>query len=67
MTSAETLGTETGDLSEADWTAASWADLTEAREAGVALRKTGANPTQAEVDAASDAIAAAVAALVAAE
>jgi hypothetical protein len=57
---------ETDDLSEVNWTAASWADLTEAREAGLALRKTGATPTQAEVDAATDAIAAAVAALVAA-
>jgi putative Ig domain-containing protein len=58
---------ETGELSEADWTAGSWADLTEARESGLALRETGANPTQAEVDAATDAIAAAVAALVATE
>jgi hypothetical protein len=57
---------ETGELSEADWTAESWSGLTEARESGLALRETGANPTQAEVDAASDAIAAAVAALVAA-
>ncbi|MBA2945475.1 discoidin domain-containing protein [Streptomyces himalayensis] len=67
VTGLDLLLEETGGLSEADWTAASWADLTEAREAGLALRKTGANPTQAEVDAASDAIAAAVAALVAAE
>ncbi|KUO21349.1 discoidin domain-containing protein [Streptomyces dysideae] len=66
VTGLDLLLEETGALSEADWTAASWADLTDAREAGLALRKTGANPTQAEVDAATDAIAVAVAALVAA-
>ncbi|MGW0609239.1 discoidin domain-containing protein [Streptomyces sp. NPDC002788] len=66
VTGLDLLLEETGVLSEADWTAGSWADLTEAREAGLALRKTGANPTQAEVDAATDAITAAMAALVAA-
>lgn len=58
---------ETAELDEPDWTAGTWADLTEAREAGLALRDAGADPTQEEVDDAAEAIAAAVAALEAAE
>ncbi|MCH7231206.1 discoidin domain-containing protein [Glycomyces sp. L485] len=58
---------ETGELSEADWTAVTWADLAEAREAGLALLAEGAEPTQEEVDAAADAIDAAVTALEPAE
>lgn len=67
VTGLDLLLEETGELSGADWTAASWAELTEARETGLALRRPGANPAQADVDAAADALAAAVAALVAAE
>ncbi len=57
VTRLDLLLEETGRLSEADWTAGSWAELTEAREAGPALREPGANPAQPEVDAATDAVA----------
>jgi hypothetical protein len=66
VTGLDLLLEETGDLSQADWTAESWAELTEAREAGLALREPGANPAQTEVDTATDSIAATAAALVAA-
>jgi hypothetical protein len=57
---------ETADLVAADWTAASWQRLAAAREAGLALRSAGATPDQEEVDATTDELAAAVAALEAA-
>ena len=57
---------ETEALVESDWTEESWAGLADAREAGLALRESGATPTQEEVDAAAEAIAAAVEALEAA-
>jgi hypothetical protein len=57
---------ETADLVAADWTAASWQRLDAAREAGLALRTADANPDQEEVDATTDELAAAVAALEAA-
>lgn len=55
---------ETEALTEGDWTAETWAALAEARDAALALREDGADPTQEEVDAAADALAGAVAALV---
>jgi hypothetical protein len=55
---------ETESLTEADWTAATWAELTEARDAGAALRADGASPSQEEIDAAAAAIADAVAGLI---
>lgn len=57
---------ETADLVAADWTASSWERLDAAREAGLALRSAGAAPDQEEVDATTDELAAAVAALEAA-
>jgi hypothetical protein len=57
---------ETADLVAADWTASSWQRLAAAREAGLALRSAGATPDQEEVDATTDELAAAVAALEAA-
>lgn len=57
---------ETADLVAADWTASSWQRLDAAREAGLALRSAGAAPDQEEVDATTDELAAAVAALEAA-
>lgn len=54
---------ETADLVAEDWTPASWQRLTEARDAGLALRADDAAPGQEEVDAAADELAAAVAAL----
>ena len=58
--------TETETLEESDWTQETWADLAEARQVGLGLREPGASPSQADVDAAADALAATVAALVAA-
>ncbi|WP_051392865.1 putative Ig domain-containing protein [Glycomyces arizonensis] len=55
--------TETEALTEGDWTAETWAALAEARDAGLALRAEGAEPTQEEVDAAADTLAGAIAAL----
>ncbi len=55
--------TETETLEESDWTPQTWADLAEAREAGLALRADGASPSQEEIDAAAAALAAAVAGL----
>jgi hypothetical protein len=57
---------ETADLVAADWTASSWQRLDAAREAGLALSSAGATPDQEEVDATTDELAAAVAALEAA-
>jgi hypothetical protein len=57
---------ETADLVAEDWTPSSWQRLTAAREAGLVLRADGADPSQEEVDAATDELAAAVAALEAA-
>jgi hypothetical protein len=57
---------ETAALVAADWTAASWQRLDAAREAGLALRSASATPDQEEVDATTDELAAAVAALEAA-
>jgi hypothetical protein len=54
---------ETADLVAADWTPESWQRLAAARDAGLALRADGADPGQEEVDAATDELAAAVAAL----
>ncbi|MEU4383986.1 discoidin domain-containing protein [Promicromonospora sp. NPDC023805] len=57
---------ETADLVTADWTASSWQRLDAAREAALALRSAGAAPDQEEVDATTNELAAAVAALEAA-
>lgn len=57
---------ETADLVASDWTASSWQRLDAARETGLALRAAGATPDQEEVDATTDELAAAVAALEAA-
>lgn len=54
---------ETEGLSADDWTTDSWANLVEAREAGLTLRADGASPSQEDVDATADVLAAAVAAL----
>ncbi|WP_129787672.1 discoidin domain-containing protein [Promicromonospora panici] len=54
---------ETAELVAEDWTPESWQRLTAARDAGLALRGDDADPGQAEVDAATDELAAAVAAL----
>jgi hypothetical protein len=51
---------ETESLSESDWSAESWVSLADARETALALRAEGADPTQEEVDATVDALAAAV-------
>ncbi len=55
---------EVESLTEADWTAATWAELTEARDAGAALRADGASPSQEEIDAAATAITDAVTGLI---
>jgi hypothetical protein len=54
---------ETADLAAEDWTPESWQRLAAARDAGLALGADGADPSQEEVDAAADELAAAVAAL----
>ncbi|WP_335991584.1 putative Ig domain-containing protein [Glycomyces sp. MUSA5-2] len=56
-TGLQLLLDETADLAEADWTPASWTALTAARDAAAAI---GADAVQADVDAAADALAAAV-------
>lgn len=55
--------TETAPLAEDDWTPETWAALAGARQVALALRADGATPDQAQVDAATDALAAAVVAL----
>nr|BFF22426.1 hypothetical protein GCM10025732_03910 [Glycomyces mayteni] len=59
-TGLELLLGEAADLAEADWTPASWTALTAARDAAAAV---GTDAAQGEVDAAADALAAALNAL----
>ncbi|MEU6246528.1 putative Ig domain-containing protein [Glycomyces sp. NPDC047010] len=56
-TGLELLLDETADLAEADWTPTSWTALTAARDTAAAV---GADAAQADVDAAAEALAAAI-------